>query len=92
MDGSVEETRLENPAKKPVKNVELWQRLEKAISHHKVSWEWVKGHSGVPGNERADELAPRRHAGKEGQGGFSRDKPLVQIWSRLKPLLQRKYL
>ena len=44
-------------AKKPVKNVELWQRLEKAIDSHKVDWKWVKGHSGVPENERADELA-----------------------------------
>ena len=44
-------------AKKPVKNVELWQRMEKAIDSHKVDWKWVKGHSGVPENERADELA-----------------------------------
>jgi ribonuclease HI len=44
-------------AKKPVKNVELWQRLEKAIARHTVDWNWVKGHSGVPENERADELA-----------------------------------
>jgi ribonuclease HI len=44
-------------ARKPVKNVELWQRLEQAISRHDVRWTWVKGHSGVPENERADELA-----------------------------------
>ena len=44
-------------AKKPVKNVELWQRLEQAVSPHDVKWTWVKGHSGVPENERADELA-----------------------------------
>ena len=44
-------------AKKPVKNVELWQRLESAIAPHAVKWVWVKGHSGVPENERADELA-----------------------------------
>jgi ribonuclease HI len=44
-------------AKKPVKNVELWQRLEKAINSHDVEWKWVKGHSGVIENERADELA-----------------------------------
>jgi len=44
-------------AKKPVKNVELWQRLEIAIDSHNVDWKWVKGHSGVPENERADELA-----------------------------------
>jgi ribonuclease HI len=44
-------------AKKPVKNVELWQRLEQAVGRHEVKWQWVKGHSGVPGNERADQLA-----------------------------------
>jgi ribonuclease HI len=44
-------------SKKPVKNVDLWQRLEKALDRHEVKWYWVKGHSGVPGNERADELA-----------------------------------
>jgi ribonuclease HI len=44
-------------AKKPVKNVDLWQRLEEAISHHEVHWHWVKGHAGHPENERADMLA-----------------------------------
>ena len=44
-------------SKQPVKNVDLWQRLEKALDRHKVEWFWVKGHSGVPENERADELA-----------------------------------
>jgi ribonuclease HI len=44
-------------AKKPVKNAELWQRLEKAIAGHEVDWQWVRGHSGHPENERADELA-----------------------------------
>jgi len=44
-------------SKQPVKNVDLWQRLEKALDRHEVNWFWVKGHSGVPGNERADELA-----------------------------------
>ncbi len=43
--------------KKPVKNVELWQRLEEAAARHEVTWEWVKGHAGHPENERADELA-----------------------------------
>ena len=43
--------------KKPVKNVELWQRLESAIEPHTVSWHWVKGHAGHPENERADQLA-----------------------------------
>lgn len=46
-----------NAKKEPVKNAELWQRLEKAIERHDVSWHWVKGHSGHPENERADALA-----------------------------------
>ena len=44
-------------AKKSVKNVDLWQRLEAALATHEVEWHWVKGHSGDAGNERADELA-----------------------------------
>ncbi len=44
-------------AKKPVKNVDLWQRLDAAAARHDVSWHWVRGHSGHPENERADELA-----------------------------------
>ena len=43
--------------KKPVKNVDLWQRLEEAATRHKIHWHWVKGHSGHPENERVDELA-----------------------------------
>jgi ribonuclease HI len=43
--------------KKPVKNVDLWQRLVAAQERHEVAWHWVKGHNGDPGNERADELA-----------------------------------
>jgi ribonuclease HI len=45
--------------KQPVKNVDLWQRLDEATSRHAVQWEWVKGHTGHPENERADELARR---------------------------------
>ena len=45
--------------KKPVKNVELWQRLETLASQHDVQWHWVRGHDGDPGNERADALANR---------------------------------
>ena len=44
-------------SRKPVKNVELWQRLEEAQARHSVKWEWVKGHAGHPENEKADELA-----------------------------------
>ena len=43
--------------KKPVKNVDLWQRLDIAVQQHDVHWHWVKGHAGHELNERADELA-----------------------------------
>jgi len=46
-------------AKKPVKNVDLWKRLDKEIQRHQIDWQWVKGHSGDPGNEAADALANR---------------------------------
>ena len=44
-------------AKEPVKNVDLWQRLEAATQRHEIAWHWVKGHAGDPGNEAADALA-----------------------------------
>jgi ribonuclease HI len=40
-----------------VKNQDLWQRLEQALARHRVEWRWVRGHSGDPDNERADQLA-----------------------------------
>jgi ribonuclease HI len=46
-------------AKKPVQNVDLWQRLDELARAHQVQWEWVRGHSGHPENERADQLANR---------------------------------
>ena len=46
-----------NSAKKPVKNVDLWQRLDEAACRHDVRWHWVKGHSGHAENEQADALA-----------------------------------
>ena len=46
-------------AKKPVKNVDLWCRLDSAIEKHEIKWTWVKGHSGDEGNEKADMLANR---------------------------------
>ena len=46
-------------AKQPVKNADLWQRLEEACARHQVEWHWVKGHNGDEGNERADQLAAR---------------------------------
>ena len=44
-------------AKKPVKNADLWQRLDELLAGHKIDWHWVKGHAGHDLNERADELA-----------------------------------
>ena len=52
--------------KKPVKNAELWQRLDAALGTHQLSWHWVKGHAGHDDNERADELA------REGMAPFKR--------------------
>jgi ribonuclease HI len=52
--------------KKPVKNMELWQRLDAALANHEISWRWVKGHAGHSENERADELA------REGMAPFKR--------------------
>ena len=52
--------------KKPVKNAELWQRLDAALQRHQVSWHWVKGHAGHDDNERADELA------RDGMAPFKR--------------------
>ncbi|MCV6612796.1 MAG: ribonuclease HI [Amphritea sp.] len=46
-------------AKKPVKNADLWQQLDEQTGRHDVEWRWVKGHSGHPGNELADDLANR---------------------------------
>ena len=43
--------------RKPVKNVDLWQRLDAAAARHEVSWHWLRGHTGLEENERADELA-----------------------------------
>lgn len=45
--------------RKPVKNVDLWQALEREASRHEVQWHWVRGHAGHDGNERADQLANR---------------------------------
>ena len=44
-------------AKKPVKNEDLWRRLDQAVQRHDIRWEWIKGHAGHEGNERADSLA-----------------------------------
>lgn len=44
-------------AKKPVKNVDLWQLLDEQVKKHRIKWHWVRGHTGIEGNERADQLA-----------------------------------
>lgn len=43
--------------KKPVKNIDLWKRLDAAVQPHSITWKWVKGHAGNPNNERCDQLA-----------------------------------
>jgi ribonuclease HI len=53
--------------RKPVKNEDLWRRLDTAAARHDVAWDWVKGHAGHPENERADELA------REGMAPFKAD-------------------
>ena len=45
--------------KSPVKNVDLWQELDAPLPNHEITWYWVRGHSGHPGNELADQLANR---------------------------------
>ena len=54
--------------RKPVRNVDLWQKLDKVAREHDVEWHWVKGHAGHPGNERADELANRGIPAAQWQG------------------------
>ncbi len=46
-------------SKKPVKNDDLWKNLDRLVQDHDIEWKWVRGHSGHPGNERADQLANR---------------------------------
>jgi ribonuclease HI len=55
--------------RKPVKNVDLWQRLETALERHDVAWHWVRGHAGDPMNERADALA------RAGMAPFMKKRP-----------------
>lgn len=57
-------------AKQPVKNVDLWQRLEQACARHEVEWFWVKGHAGIADNELADQLATRGMREAMGGGPF----------------------
>ena len=59
-------------ARKPVKNIDLWQQLDEAMRPHDVTWHWVRGHAGDPDNERADELA------RAGMAPFLRSEAPVQ--------------
>jgi ribonuclease HI len=71
--------------RKPVKNVDLWQRLEIAVLRHRVEWIWVKGHAGNPDNERADALANRGLLNAIGQGRSSsvvNDQSAVDLQAR----------
>ena len=56
-------------ARKPVKNAELWQRLDELVQAHRIQWHWVRGHSGNDGNEQADALANRGAAEVMESGG-----------------------
>jgi ribonuclease HI len=58
--------------RKPVKNVDLWQRLDELCHKHEIAWHWVKGHAGTEGNERADQLA------REGMAPFKPKKKKAQ--------------
>ena len=60
MDYGLEEAELKTSAGKPVKNQDLWERLDRSVAGHDIHWGWVKGHAGDPGNEKADELANKR--------------------------------
>jgi ribonuclease HI len=62
-------------SKQPVKNVDLWQDLDEQASRHTVDWQWVKGHAGDPGNERADALANAGVPGGMGAGPAGDGRP-----------------
>lgn len=49
-------------SKEPVKNIDLWKRMDELVNQHSITWKWVRGHTGHPGNERADMLANRGHS------------------------------
>jgi ribonuclease HI len=57
------------PTPKPVANRDLWERLDQALQRHEVEWQWVRGHSGQDGNERADALANRAIDERGGNAG-----------------------
>ncbi|WP_199036919.1 ribonuclease HI [Glycomyces salinus] len=61
-----------NAKKEPVKNADLWRRLDQAAAEHDVEWHWVRGHSGDPGNERADRLAVKGRDEAAGAAGRAR--------------------
>ena len=74
MAAALEENGWQTAAREPVKNADLWQRLDAAAGVHEVEWLWVKGHAGHPENERADRLAVRgaqeaRESGKPVNAG-----------------------
>ena len=63
--------------KKPVKNIDLWVRLEKAMKPHRVEWFWVRGHAGHPENERADALARLAIAQARDQAALDAEPPTI---------------
>lgn len=80
---------------KPVKNDDLWRELEKVAARHEVDWRWVRGHSGVAGNEHADHLAgqgvPPKRESNDGHGGRDSLVPLTgSVARRLRRTVQRQ--
>ena len=64
--------------KKPVKNADLWERLDSAAQGHHVQWFWLKGHAGHPENERADELACRGAEEAAGTAKLAKRRPVLR--------------
>jgi ribonuclease HI len=72
--------------KKPVKNEDLWRRLDELAGQHEIEWIWVRGHAGHDGNERADELANRGVETVKDEGARNKDKKQL-AGASIKPLI-----
>ncbi len=68
--------------KKPVKNIDLWERLDAALGRHEIRWHWVKGHAGDEMNERAGRTGPRRHGAVQAGAGRGRGLILLRSTNR----------
>ena len=72
-------------SKQPVKNEDLWRRLDAATARHEIQWLWVKGHAGNPGNERADALANRGMADAVARSGLGAQRASREVRSSTRP-------